>query len=275
MKGFLQCCSTLILACSVMTAVLAEAPQRIISGMPSVTEMLFALDLGDRIVGVTSQCDYPPEARDKERVGGFFLNLEKVVSLKPDLIIMIQSAQKRDIRKLKDFGLNVRTVDPVSVEGVVLTLLELGRLTGTEDRAKTVTAQMRGQIASLEAELTGRSTKEVLVVVGFRPLIVVGQGNFINDLLGYARARNVVTQTAAVYPQLSFEKLLELDPEYIIVAETPFSDEIIGQDRRWQALSAVRNDRVLYIDADILSRPGPRVIQAIEKIMDFIHEVET
>jgi len=243
--------------------------------MPSITEMLFELELADRIVGVTSQCNYPPQAQDKEWVGGFFLNLEKVVSLKPDLIIMIKSAQKRDIKKLKDFGLNVHTVDPTSVEEVLSTMTELGQLTGSEDQAEAVVAKMRGQLASLEAELIDRPTKEVLVVVGFRPLIVVGQGNFINDLLGYARARNVVTQTAAAYPQLSFEKLLELDPGYIIVAETSSTDGIIDNDQRWQTLSAVKNNQVLYIEADILSRPGPRVIQAIEQIMDFIHEVET
>lgn len=243
--------------------------------MPSITEMLFELELADRIVGVTNQCNYPLEARDKEQVGSFFLNLEKIVSLEPDLIIMIKSAQKRDIRKFKDFGLNIHTIDPNTVEEVLSAMTELGQLTGSESRAEAAVAKMRRQLASLEAELVDRPTKEVLVVVGFRPLIVVGQGNFINDLLGYVRARNVVTQTAAAYPQLSFEKLLEQDPEYIIVAETFYTDDIIENDQRWQTLSAVKNGRVLYVEADILSRPGPRVIQAIELIMDFIHEVET
>lgn len=256
-------------------SVAAKVPQRIISGIPSITEMLYVLELDDRIVGVTNQCDYPPEALEKEHVGGFFLNLEKVVSLKPDLILMIESAQKGDIKKFKDFGLNVHTIDPQTVAEVMETIIEIGQLTGAEDRAEEIATKMNGQLASLEAKLVEQETKEVLVVVGFRPLIVVGQGNFINDLLDYARARNAITQTKAAYPQLSFEKLLEIDPEYIIVAETPYSDEIIEQDKRWEALSAVQNDKVLYLDADILSRPGPRVINAIMIIMDFIHEVET
>ena len=265
----------LVLIILLATTALAESPQRIISGMPSITEMLFELELDDRIVGVTSQCNYPPEALDQERVGAFFLNLEKIVSLEPDLIIMIESAQKRDIKKLKDFGLNVHTIDPDTVEEVMSAMIELGRLTSSEGQAENAVTKMRRQLASVEAELVDRSTKEVLVVVGFRPLIVVGQGNFINDLLGYAGARNVVAQTAAAYPQLSFEKLLELDPEYRIVVKTSYADDIIENDQRWQTLRAVKNEQVLYIEADVLSRPGPRVIQAIEQIVDLIHEVET
>ena len=253
----------------------ADSPQRIISGMPSITEMLFALELDDRIVGVTTNCNYPPAAKEKEKVGGFFLNLEKVVSLKPDLVILLDGAQEKDIERFIEYGLPVYTVDPASVVGVVETIDELGVLTGVEDRAEWLADRMEERIRAVEERLYGLPRRRVLVVVGYKPLIVVGRGNFIDDILNYAGAWNMAADARAAYPQYSFEKLLEQDPEYIIIPQGLISQQEISRDRRWQGLSAVRNDRVLFINDDILSRPGPRVVEAIEQIADFIHEKET
>src|SRR3989338_7063207 len=122
MKRFFSC---LVLFSFLLGPVFAAVPRRIISGMPSITEMLFALKLGDRIVGVTNNCNYPPEALKKEKIGGFFLNLEKIVSLKPDLVIMIEDAQKRDIARFKKFGLPVYTINPRNVADVMAELVKL------------------------------------------------------------------------------------------------------------------------------------------------------
>jgi iron complex transport system substrate-binding protein len=252
----------------------AKLPQRIISGMPSITEMLFALELDDRIVGVTSNCNYPPQALEKEKVGGFFLNLEKIVSLEPDLIVMLESAQKRDIRKFKDFGLPVHSVDPMTVIEVMGTMVELGEMTGAGETAEAVVEEMKRRILTIEARIQGRSPKKVLVMVGYKPLIVVGGGNFIDDVIRYAGAENVAARTRAAYPQYSFEKLLEENPDYIIIPEGMVGKDEIEADRRWQSLDAIKQGRVLFIDADILSRPGPRIVEAIEKIAAFIHEQE-
>ena len=124
-------------------------PQRIVSGMPSVTEMLYALDLGDRVVGVTTNCNYPSEAKKKEKVGGFFLNLEKIVSLKPDLIVMIEDAQRRDVQKFKNYGLKVFTINPRTVSDVMDSLIKLGEVTGKRRRAEQLAAQMQRRIGRL------------------------------------------------------------------------------------------------------------------------------
>ena len=242
--------------------------------MPSITEILFALELDDRIAGVTTNCNYPPAARNKEKVGGFFLNLEKVVSLKPDLVIMLDGAQERDIERFVDYGLPVYTVDPDSVVEVIETIEELGVLTDTEDNAEWLADRMEERIRAVEERLYGLPRRRVLVVIGLDPLIVVGRDNFIDDILNYAGARNLAENARAAYPQYSFEKLLEQDPEYIIIPKGLTTRRAIARDRRWQALSAVRNGRVLFINDDILSRPGPRVVEAIEQIAEFIHEEE-
>lgn len=242
--------------------------------MPSITEMLFALGLEDQIVGVTTNCNYPPEAQEKEKVGGFFLNLEKVVSLKPDLIVMLEDAQRRDIQKFKDFGLPVYTVNPKTVIEVMGTLVELGELTGTEIKAEEIISEMKQGILSVEAKIKDLPPK-VLVIVGYKPLIVVGGGNFIDDVLRYAGAKNITGQAKAAYPQYSFENLLDESPDYIIIPEGVVESWEIEEDSRWQSLEAVKNGRILFIDADILSRPGPRVVEAIEKIAGFIHEKKT
>jgi iron complex transport system substrate-binding protein len=240
--------------------------------MPSVTEMLFALGLEDRIVGATTNCNYPPQALDKEKVGGFFLNLEKVVSLKPDLVIMVESAQKRDIEKFKEFGLPVYTVDPNSVIEVMDTLVELGEATGTREKAEELVRGMKAKIISVEVGIKDLPLKKVLVVVGYKPLIVAGSNNFIDDVLRYAGAENIAADTQAAYPQYSFEKLLEANPDYIIIPEGVMGRKEIEKESRWQSLDAVKNDRILFINADILSRPGPRVVEAIKEIAEFIHE---
>jgi iron complex transport system substrate-binding protein len=243
-----------------------EYPKRIVSTMPSITEMLFALGLEDQIVGVTTNCNYPLEALEKEKVGGFFLNLEKVVSLKPDLIVMLEDAQKGDLQN---------TVDPQTVIEVMGTLVELGEVTGTKEKAEEVVEGMKKRILSVEAKVSELPLKKVLIIVGYKPLIVVGGENFIDDVIRYAGAGNIAADTKAAYPQYSFEKLLDDDPDHIIIPEGVVEKKEIEGDSRWQSLEAVKNDRLLFIDADILSRPGPRVVEAIEEIAEFIHEEET
>jgi iron complex transport system substrate-binding protein len=251
-------------------------PQRIVSGMPSVTEMLYALDLGNRVVGVTTNCNYPPQAKKKEKVGGFSLNLEKVVSLKPDLIIMVSDAQKREIDKFRNYGLKVYTIDPRTVAGVMDSLLEIGKLTGKESRAASLVATMKRRLAAVQP--TGLGLKlilnkrpKVLAVIGNNPLIVVGGGTFIDDIIKQAGAENVAGTSRAAYPQYSFESLAKENPEYIIIPKGAVRQDELAADPRWRRLSAVRNGKLLVIDADIFSRPGPRVVEAVERIAHFIY----
>ncbi len=269
-KGIFLC---LVLFVLVMPS-LAIVPQRIISGMPSITEMLFALELDEQIVGVTTNCNYPPAALEKEKVGGFFMNLEKIVSLKPDLVVMHEDAQVKDVKRFKEHGLPVYTISPDSVIEVMDTLAELGQGLGRRPEAEEIIARMKSEILSIEAKVKDLSEKKVLVIVGYKPLIVVGGNNFIDDVLRYAGADNIAGETKAAYPQYSFEQLLLLDPDYVIVLDGIIGREDLKRDRRWRSLKAIKEDKLLFIDADLLSRPGPRITEAIKKIAEFIHETK-
>jgi len=257
----------------------AKYPQRIISGMPSITEMLFALDLGDRVVGVTSNCNYPPEAKKKEKVGGFFLNLEKTVSLKPDLIVMLEDAQKRDIEKFKNYGLPVCTINPHNLNDVLESMIKLGEVAGKKKKAEILVSEMKKRISAVKPKSFGLNIilkrPRVLAVVGYNPLIVVGGGTFIDDIIEHAGGMNIAREAKAAYPQFSFEKLMQENPDFIIAPEGVISSAEIQKDGRWRRLAAVKNNRILFIDADILSRPGPRVVDAIEEIAKFINDKKT
>jgi iron complex transport system substrate-binding protein len=247
-------------------------PQRIISGIPSITEMLFALGLEDRVVGVTTNCNYPPQALKKEKVGGFFLNLEKIVSLKPDLVVLLEDAQKPEIKKLRDCGLPVYTINPHTVEGVMGALLELGKITGKEKEAAKLVQGMKKRINALPSPppffRIFLKKPRVLIIVGSQPLIVAGRGTYLDDLLRCAGAENVV-KTGASYPQYSLEELWGENPDYLIIPKGIIREEELN-DPRFQKLEAVKRKRILFIDNDLLSRPGPRMVEALEQIANFI-----
>lgn len=252
------------------------SPQRIISTIPAVTEMIFALDLGERVVGVTTNCNYPPKAKTKEKIGGFFINLEKVVSLKPDLVIMQEDAQKRDAERLKSHRLPVMTVNPKSVEGVLAALLAIGRATGQELKARTLAGEMRRRISSARPKVFGlelllRKRPRALVIVGVDPLVVAGEGSFINDVLKQAGVENVAAGARGEYPQYSLEKMIEENPSYLIIPDGLAGTARLKRDQRWQNVEAVKNGKILFIDQDIISRPGPRVVGAIEAIANFVY----
>lgn len=238
--------------------------------MPSVTETLYALGLGERVAGVTTNCDFPAAARKKEKIGGFFLNLEKVVSLKPDLVIMVEEAQRRDIDRFRSYGLPVKTINPRSVNGVIDSIKLIGKWTGQERAAEELTARMKRRLLAaqpkgLSFELVLKKRPKVLAIVGFNPLVVVGGGTFIDDIMRQAGAENVAGKSRQAYPQYSLEALIDERPEYIITTREIMRG--LARDPRWQRLGA----KVLVLDGNVLSRPGPRVIDNVERIARFIY----
>ena len=251
------------------------SPHRIISTIPSVTEILFALDLGDRVVGVTTNCNYPLAAKKKYKIGGFFLNLERVVALKPDLVIMQEDAQQREVERFKYQRLPVLTIRPKSVDGVLAAILEIGKATGKEAAAQALTAEMRRRLERAKPKTFGlelllRKSPRALVIVGVDPLVVAGEGSFISDILKQAGVENLA-KVGGEYPQYSLEKMIEENPSYLIVPRGLANFTKFRADRRWQNVAAVKNGKILFIDSDILSRPGPRVVDAVEAIANYVY----
>lgn len=227
------------------------------------------MGLGEKIVGVTENCDFPPDAKAKEKVGREIINCEKVISLKPDLIIMLEDAQRPDVEKLKKLKLPVATVDPRNVNEVLGSIRRIGELTGTEQRAEEIVSDIRARLQEVERQTSRRSHPKVFIVVGYRPLITAGPGTFINDILMLAGGENIVSGARSPYPEWSLETLLKTDPEVIVIMDGVVEQREILSDKRWANLSAVRNNRVIFIDPDLISRPGPRVINAVELLAEF------
>ncbi|MBU0573453.1 MAG: cobalamin-binding protein [Candidatus Margulisbacteria bacterium] len=247
-------------------------PQRIVSGIPSVTEILYGIGIQDRVVGVSSTDNFPLEVKKKERIGGLTLNIEKIIALDPDLVILHETAQKLEIPKLRRFNVPIYTVDPRSVGDIIYSIMEIGRITGENVNAANLISAMYERIEAAKARVKDKPKKKVFVLVGYKPIVSVGKDSFINSIIEYAGGINMLAESQNPYPQLSFEQFLYMNPPHIIVLKNLISESEVKSDLRWRQISALKNGKILFIDEDILVRPGPRVVYAIEKIAEFLHE---
>jgi iron complex transport system substrate-binding protein len=250
-------------------------PKRIISCMPSITEILYKLDLEDEIVGVTEHCNFPEEAEEKDKVGRDKMNLEKVVSLKPDLIIMFGDAQSADIKRFKSFGLPVFVINPETVDEVMYSITLLGKAGNRPHAAYALTEKIERKLkwTAVRIKDSEKPKPKVFVEVWHKPLITAANKTFLNDVIERAGGINVAKWAKGKYPEYSFEKLIAADPDVIIIPKQNVpSEDSIYNDSRWNELRAVKNRRVLFIDADLMSRPGPRIAYAVEEIATFLYE---
>lgn len=263
----------------------AAPPQRIVSTAPSITEMLFALGLGDRIVGVTEYCRYPEAARRITKIGTYIQpNVEVILSLEPDLVI-IQENPARLREKFEAVRLPVLELRHTTIEDIFAALRTLGRATGVEDRAERVVARMRAELERIRARTAQLPRRRVMLVIGrtpgsLRDLFVVGKASYLNELIAIAGGRNVFADAPAAYPRVPLEEILARDPEVIIDrgdmgASTEATEEHKSAVRRlWQqyaSLTAVRRGAVYPVASDIYVVPGPRMVEAVRAIARMLH----
>jgi len=249
---------------------LPSPPRRIVSVAPSNTEILFALGLGPRVVGVTDFCDYPPAARALPKVGGVQLNYEKILSLKPDMVLAVTNLQKASIAKMEALKLPVFTIDPHTVEETIAAIELVGRATGAEAAAKRVTKQMRAKLNRVRAVLAGvRERPKVLSIIQFQPLIVVGPGTFMDDCIRLAGGRNIAADAKAPYPIFSVEKAVQRKPDVIFISKKQAS--ALLSSPVWRSVPAVVNRRVYHPNPDLVELPGPRLADGVEMLAKFIH----
>ncbi|MBU4376310.1 MAG: cobalamin-binding protein [Candidatus Omnitrophica bacterium] len=251
----------------------AGEPQnlRIISLAPATTEILFALGLDDEIVGVSSFCDYPEEAKGKEKVGTFsYLNAEKILSLKPDIIFGTGLEQASAVTMLRGLGLRLYVSDPVTIEELLFSIKEIGKLTGRSREAEKLTKKMRDEMIRLSRRAgTGEDRPKVFIEIWDDPLLTAGGKSFINELITLAGGVNIAGDMKKAYGYFSAEQVIKRDPDYIIL--TYMSEErpldVVKKRLGWSDISAVRMSRVYNdIDSDILLRPGPRLIEGLKAL---------
>jgi iron complex transport system substrate-binding protein len=236
-------------------------PQRIISLSPGVTEMLFALGLGKKIVGDTVYCDYPEAAKKIAKIGDVRPNYEKIVALKPDMIVVDGVAEKSAAARLKQLHQPVFVVRPSSFAAVENSLLALGRATGRSEQARGVVAGMerkRRQAAALAKTHVGRRPR-VFFVATLRPLWTAGRGTFVDDVIAIAGGDNSAS-TVQGYAEYSKELLVSKPPDVIFAGEHDL--KTIRTDPALRQLPAIRANRVAGDGGEMIQRPGPRLADA-------------
>jgi len=249
--------------------------KRIISMAPNVTEMLFAIGLDDKIVGVTTYCDYPDAARDKPKIGGYSdPNMEAILSLKPDLIVTAPDGYSKErVEKLDEIGIPVFVVNPKKVDDVLETMLTLGKVTGKIEAAKQIVDQLSKRVEMVREEVSlipPEKRLKVFYEIGRDPLFTVGPGTFLDNLITEAGGVNIAADAGSEWAQYSVEAVIAKKPDIIITAlHTPSGTDSESSKSIWQkykTIPAAQNGRIYELDPNILLRPGPRIVDGMEEL---------
>jgi len=247
------------------TVALAQPPSRIVSLSPAVTELLFALGVGDRLVGRTTWCDYPPAARQVPSVGdGLNPNIEAVAARHPDLVVLYRSAlDETAAAQLAHLGIAAALVRQDRLEDIARAARLLGRLTGTERAGDSLALAMQRLVAGDRAPPLPHA--RVAFVVWDNPPVVIGGGSYLDELAGLAGAANVFQDVGAASATVGLETIVARDPDLIVVLRDSSTAEPPRFTRRpeWQAVRAVRQRHVVSLTGSLFARPGPRAAEAV------------
>ncbi len=251
---------------------LPAPPRRIVSLTPGNTEILFALGLKGRIVGVTEYCDYPAEARALPKVGDVNISLEKVIALKPDLIVASASGNRMALERMERMQgspLPLFVIDPQNLSELYAAIRSLGKITGQQRQADQLVRSMQERVQRVQQRVSRAKTKpRVLFVIQEQPLWVVGSGNFMDEIIALAGGQNVTHDAGKGFFAYSLEKVVVRRPEVIIAGrETGLS---IRDKAVWRQMPAVRNNAIYSLGPEA-ARPGPRLVNALEQLASLLH----
>lgn len=256
-----------------------KAPERIVSLAPSNTEILFALGLGDRVVAVSDFSDYPSEAKEKPNIGVYPApNMEQLVDLSPDLILAAEIQTDEVILQLEERGFPVFVLAPQTIDELLESITLVGKITGQNGEASQLVAEMQDRIDAVTEQtdsLPQGQRPRVFYIVWHDPLMAPGFGTFQDDLIRKAGGINIARDIDG-WTTISLEAVIQANPEVMIASVSYANDDTltfqyIQTESRLSDADARRNDRVYGIDGDIISRAGPRVIQALELLARMIH----
>jgi len=257
------------------TVTIAKEPTRIVSTAPSNTEILFALGLGGRVVGVSSLDDYPPAAKAIAKVGDSQANTESVMGRAPDLVVGY-SGNEEALAPIAKTGVPVLIFNPSSLAGIYANIDTIGRATGATLQAAALVAKMKAQVQAVVSTVAKTGTSPTVFYALDDTLWTAGPGSFVDELIHLAGGTNVADKNAGpatkAYFQLAAEQLVALNPDVVLLPETTFKSvaQFTG-DPRFASLTAVKNGRVLLINDVIITRPGPRVAEGLKALAAAIH----
>jgi iron complex transport system substrate-binding protein len=274
----------LLIVLLAVTPLIGAQPRRIISTAPSITETLYALGLGDRVAGVTTYCDFPPEARLKPKIGTYVEpNLERIASLRPDLVII----QKNPIQlgaKLERLNLRVLEVSHDTVDDVYKTIQRIGEAAGASETARKLVAKMQMDLEAIRRAAAAHQPRRMMFIVGRAPgriedLIAVGRASYLNGLIEIAGGKNIFKDAVAPYPKVGMEEVLARDPEVIVdMGDMSQTENVTDAHKRavvqlWRAypsIAAVKNGRVFAVASEIFTVPGPRMVEAARAFAEML-----
>jgi len=262
------------------TVTITKIPERIVSLAPSNTEIVYALGLQDRLVAGTDYDDYPPEAKNKPKIGGFSsVDIERVVAFQPDLVLAADRHEETITPALSRLGITVLTLAPKSLDEVLDAISLTGRATGAEDRAEEMVSDMRARIKAVTDRTETLSASEkpgVFYVLWHDPLMTVGPGVLLSELITKAGGSNIAAGLDDDYPKISLEAVIVADPAIIITdgghgegGGLPLA--FAQAEPRLEAVAARRNGRVYEIDSDLVTIAGPRIVAGLEEMARLLH----
>ncbi len=270
------------------TVTLNKPPQRIISLSPNLTEIIFLLDAGQQLAGRTDFCDYPAEAQAKPSIGGIINpSLERLVSLEPDLVLAARGVHAAFLDRLREMQIPFLGYDPQTLDDVIALVGRIGRITGHEQQGREAAEALAERKASVAGQYRGADGKlRVLFVLSRDPLFVAGATSFVDDMMGICGARNAIRDVSTIaqnrpWPQASREAIVAANPQLIIFAQTHGAGaadvpaDILGQLRNmpaWREVVAVKAGQVYTINDDLVTIPGPRLIEGLEEISGLVHD---
>ncbi len=258
----------------------SEPPERIISLAPSITEILYALGMEDRIVGVTNFCDYPPRAKDKPKIGGMSNpSVEAVVRLRPDIVILTVDGNPKEFeRRLRSLGINTYVFKARRLTELADEIRRLGEALGVSDRAEELAGEIestikRYSIRSKEKVSPYSLRKKAVFIIWPEPLIVAGPGTAIDDTLRLLGWENIASDVKTRYPKYSIEELLHRRPDVILIGKGHIDMREVSEGllKKLHMLDAVKEGRVYFV-SDALYRLGPRVLEGIEELYRILNQ---
>jgi iron complex transport system substrate-binding protein len=251
--------------------VLIVKPVRVVSLAPSLTESIFAVGAGDKLVGVTTYCNYPQAAETIEKIGDTQTpNIERIVALKPDVVFVSTASQlEAFMATLEQQNIAVYVMDAKSIAEVIEDLRTLGKLLGVGNSAESLAISLEERVRKIESNEGPEASQRVFIQISNEPLFTIGKDSFLTELVQKAGGSSVTADVPSAYPKLSKETASAMNPNVIILSDSEDNRE---PNVALRNSTAVKTGRVFRINADIISRPGPRLVGALEQIAEFLRK---
>lgn len=246
-----------------------EKVTRAVSLAPNLTEIIFAVGGGDKLVGVTDYCNFPEEAKKIQKIGDTLKpNIENIVALKPQVVFVSTASQLETFTQTLDKqGITVFVTNTNNLDSIYQSIEKIGEVFGTKEKANEIVSSLKRRVANVEEKTKNAAKPKVFVQID-KSLYTIGKDSYITDLISKAGGVSATKDLETAYPKLSKETALALNPDIIILSESPDNDE---PNEVFKNSNAVKNGKVFKINADILSRPAPRIVDALEQIAEKLH----